>query len=56
MIEFRCNTCDETALSLTDLRRHAELRHPRKARQGPTGIAAPTPLPGWSHGQFGLVE
>ena len=38
MIEFRCDTCGETALSLTDLRHHAELRHPRKAPQGPTGM------------------
>ena len=56
MNEFRCNTCGETVRSLTNRRRHAELRHPRKAPQGPTGIAAPTPLPGWSHGQLGLVE
>ena len=56
MIEFRCDTCGETVLSLTGLRHHAELRHPRKAPQGPTGIATLTPLPGRSYGRLGLVE
>ena len=41
MIEFRCDTCGESALCLTELRSHGELRHPMKAPQGPTGFASP---------------
>lgn len=55
MLEFRCDTCGETALSLSDLRHHGELRHPMKAPHGPTGRALPSPIPSTAHVRAGIA-